>query len=206
MFRLFSGITLSKEELQSIEHVVTQLRHACILLQDLYSWDGGYCSQNAKDTNSECAISSSIARSMRDANLSASGAISQIKNQVRKCEEDYLALKERFLSEKPNCSPEIRQSFKFLELLQAGTCLWSATSKTSALRRVCCRLHRPTFTQPLIVAQFLDPTFSPPRKGVRHLIFEALDIWYAVPPKILSPILEITILLRNIVRRSVNRS
>jgi hypothetical protein len=201
MFRLFSGTTLSKEELQSIEHVIQPLRDARIFLQDFYSWDG-YCPQYTKD--SQCHISCSISYGMRTAGLSASEAKSQIKDRVCELENMYLASKERFLSEKPNCSPEIRQSFKFLELLQAGTCLWSATSSTSSLRA--CRLHRHTFNQSSTVVPFLDPTFSYPRKGVRHLILEALDVWYSVPPNILNLIGEVTILLRNIVRRFVNHS
>jgi hypothetical protein len=205
MFRMFTGTTLSKEELQSIEHVVQPLRNARILLQDFYAWDGVYCSQNAKNNNSRCAISCSISYSMWNAELSASQAKSQIKDNVRDSEKEYLTQKEQFLLENPDCNPAIRQSFKILELLQAGTCLWSATSKSSSLRRVC-RLHRPTLIRPLTVAQSLEPTFPLPCKGVRHLILGALDVWYTVPPKILGSIREITILLRNIVRRFVNRS
>jgi hypothetical protein len=199
MFRMFSGTALSKEELQSIEHVIQPMRDAHIFLQDFYSWDPKYT------TESQCHISCSISYGMRTAGLSASEAKSQIKDGVRELEKNYLASKEQFLSEKPNCSPEIGQSFKFLELLQAGTCLWSATSSASSLRRVC-RLCSSTSTEPLNVVPFLKPTFSHPRKGVRHLILGALDVWHTVPPKILDLIGEVTVLLRNIGRRFVNHS
>jgi hypothetical protein len=90
--------------------------------------------------------------------------LARIKYLVGELENKYLASKERFLSEKPNCSPAIRQSFKSLELLQAGICLWCASSTTCTLRRLC-RFCHPAVAQPSIVVSNPEPTPAPPMES-----------------------------------------